>query len=378
MKLPLRFRKNIYTVLVLAALPFSFFLLSVAFGQGIFINFCKWLSLSCLTAGLPFLAALNQFQAPVSSDYLQYFSLKLRKQSIASIPKYGEHKDWMWRGWKIRYASILNSSSSVHVLLLHGFGGSIGHWRQNIIELSKHHNVHAIDLLGFGASEKPVTSYTIELWAAQVYEFWTTFINEPIVLVGNSIGAVTCLEIAANYPEMARGVVMISLPHTTHASKERSGLFRLVGNGLKTLLLSPFILQPIFYLLRQPWVVRHWASLAYTCKEAISDELLEILVSPAREQGAAKAFCAIFQAMLSPQFSPNIPSILRNLKLPSLLMWGKKDRMIPFNLAKQLLEYSSTLQLLALENAGHCAHDECPERVNQELLNWIDMQILTV
>jgi pimeloyl-ACP methyl ester carboxylesterase len=144
----------------------------------------------------------------------------------------------------------------------------------------------------------------------------------------------------------------------------------------KVALTSPLLLQPLFHLVRQPWIVKRWAGLAYTCKEAITDELLEILTAPARDLGSAKAFCAILQAMLSPRFSSCVRSILTNLKIPSLLLWGQQDRMIPLELARRFLGYSPTLQLIEVENAGHCAHDERPEQVNQELLSWIQTQVL--
>lgn len=369
------FSQRTYLMIGLSILPLSLFLIGVALGQSVFTKFCLWSSLSFLLTGLPLFAAVK----PQGLDYItspQFPPAKPLERQHFSLSKYGHQQDWMWRGWRIRYISILNPQSQVHVFLLHGFGGSIGHWRQNIAELSKHHNVYALDLLGFGASDKPVTPYTIQLWAEQVYEFWATFVKVPVVLVGNSIGAVTCLSLAATYPEMVRGVAMISLPHTVHSTKKTPALLRPFHKLLQSIFTSPFFLEPLFHLLRQPWVVKHWASLAYTCKEAITDELLEILIAPAREHGAAKAFCAIFQGMFSPQFFPNIQAILSNLKLPSLMVWGKKDRMVPVNLAQQCLNYNSTAQLILLENAGHCAHDECPDQVNQEILNWIQMQVL--
>jgi pimeloyl-ACP methyl ester carboxylesterase len=369
------FSQKTYLTVGLSILPLSLFLIGVALGQSVFTKFCLWSSLSFLLTGLPLFAAIR----PRELDYItspKFPPTKPSEQQLFSLSKYSDQQDWMWRGWRIRYTSILNPQSQVHVFLLHGFGGSIGHWRQNIAELAKHHNVHALDLLGFGASDKPVTPYTIQLWAEQVYEFWTTFVKVPVVLVGNSIGAVTCLSLAATYPEMVRGVAMISLPHTAQSTEKTSALLRLFHKIIQSIFTSPFFLEPLFHLLRQPWVVKHWASLAYTCKEAITDELLEILIAPAREHGAAKAFCAIFQGMFSPQFFPNIQAILSNLKLPSLMVWGKKDRMVPVNLAQQCLNYNSAAQLILLENAGHCAHDECPDQVNQEILNWIQMQVL--
>ena len=81
-----------------------------------------------------------------------------------------------------------------------------------MVSLSQNHNVYALDMLGFGASRKAQVNYKIDLWVEQVYDFWRTFIQQPIVLVGNSIGSLVCLAAAAAHPEMVKGVVMIGLP----------------------------------------------------------------------------------------------------------------------------------------------------------------------
>ena len=395
-----------YYALLLTAFPFSIFFISVAIGQADILSFYFWICIACLVASLPFMGAalIEKMSDAFKRDYdytdcresvMHQDAIAIVEEDAANIvnivevgldreyapeligrenPKLSD--DWLWQGWKIRYTVIHNPQSQVPVILLHGFGGSIGHWRQNIAELAKYHTVYALDLLGFGASEKPVTSYGIGLWVEQVYEFWQTFVQVPAVLVGNSIGSVLSLTAAATHPEMARGVVMISLPDTSNSEESIPAAIRPLVSRFKTALTSPLLLQPLFHLVRQPWIVKRWAGLAYACKEAITDELLEILTAPARDLGSAKAFCAILKAMLNPRFSPCVRSILTNLKIPSLLLWGQQDRMIPLELAHRFLGYSSTLQLIEVENAGHCAHDERPERVNQELLSWIQAQVL--
>ncbi|MBD2101279.1 alpha/beta fold hydrolase [Leptolyngbya sp. FACHB-261] len=294
----------------------------------------------------------------------------------SAAQRYGNQRDWLWRGWQIRYTFVRNLQSEVPLILVHGFGASIGHWRQNIPALAQHHTVYALDLLGFGASEKPVAPYTTSLWVEQIYEFWQTFIREPAVLVGNSIGSLACLAAAAAHPDMVQGVAMISLPDTSMREEAIPSMARPVVRTIEALFASPLLLQPLFYLVRHPRIVRPWASLAYATREAITDELLEILTTPAQDQGSAGAFCAILKAMISPQFGPSIKAILSDLQIPALLLWGQQDRMIPPALAQRFVSYNPALQLVELENAGHCAHDECPERVNQELLTWLESRVL--
>ena len=286
----------------------------------------------------------------------------------------GNQRDWVWRGWQTRYTYIRpdhDYAGTTPLILLHGFGASIGHWRHNLEVLGKSHPVYALDMIGFGASEKAATNYNVELWVEQVYDFWKTFIRQPVVLVGNSIGSLISLVAAANHPDMTQGIVMISLPDPNLEQEMIPTALQPLVSGIKSIFTSRLILKPIFYFVRRPSVLRPWASLAYANPEAITDELIDILAGPPQDRGSARAFRALFKATTGINFSPSVKKILPNLTIPMLLIWGTKDRFVPPKLANQFVGYNKRLQLLYLEDVGHCPHDESPEQVNQAILDWI-------
>jgi pimeloyl-ACP methyl ester carboxylesterase len=144
-----------------------------------------------------------------------------------------------------------------------------------------------------------------------------------------------------------------------------------VVSTVKSLVASPVILKSLFYVVRRPPIVRKWAGLAYATPVAVTAELVEILTGPAQDRGAAATFSALFKAMNSAGFGPRVKTVLPKLDIPLLLMWGRQDRMIPPSLARQFVELNPNLELVELDDAGHCPHDECPERVNQILLDWL-------
>ncbi|HEY9727642.1 MAG TPA: alpha/beta fold hydrolase [Chroococcales cyanobacterium] len=287
----------------------------------------------------------------------------------------GSQRDWVWRGWQTRYTYFrsvqTDNALSTPVMLLHGFGTSIGHWRHNLEVLGQQHTVYALDMLGFGASRKACADYKIDLWVDQVYEFWQTFIRQPIVLVGNSIGSLVCLAAAAAHPEMVKGIVLINLPDLSLREEAMPGWLRPVVSTVEGLVASPILLKTLFHVVRRPPVVRKWAGLAYASPVAVTAELVEILTGPAQDRGAAATFSALFKAMTSTNFGPRVKTILPTLDIPMLLMWGRKDRMIPPKLARQFVELNPNLELIELDDAGHCPHDERPEQVNQILLDWL-------
>jgi pimeloyl-ACP methyl ester carboxylesterase len=287
----------------------------------------------------------------------------------------GNQRDWVWRGWNIRYTYIRplsNQQKTTPLILLHGFGASIGHWRHNLEVLGTHHTVYALDMLGFGASEKAAANYSIELWVEQVYSFWQVLIGHPVVLVGNSNGSLISLAAAAAHPEMVRGIVMMSLPDPAVEQEAIPVFLQPLVQTIKHIVASPLILKPVFYLVRRPGVLRRWASLAYANPEAITDELIEILAGPPQDRGSARAFTALFKAAIGISFSPSVKNLLPNLTIPMLLIWGQKDRFVPPILASRFALYNDKLEVLNLEDVGHCPHDESPEQVNQAILDWMD------
>jgi pimeloyl-ACP methyl ester carboxylesterase len=287
----------------------------------------------------------------------------------------GNQRDWVWRGWQTRYTYQRSSSSksAPPVLLLHGFGASIGHWQHNIDFLATHHTVYGLDLVGWGGSRKPNIKYNIELWVDQVYDFWQAFVGQPMILVGNSIGSLVALVAAARHPEMATSLIMVSLPDLSAEQEMIPRPIQPLVNGLKRLILNPPLLNTLFRIVSRPKVARKWAQIAYANPDRVTADLVDLFLTPAREKEAPAAFVKIMQGMTSSNFSPNIRQLLPGMQMPMLLLWGSDDRMIPPGTADVLIELNPLLELVNLEGAGHCAHHEVPDVVNYQIRTWLDL-----
>ena len=289
----------------------------------------------------------------------------------------GYQRDWVWRGWQIRYCfkrvATEYRDGDLPLILLHGFGASISHWRKNIPVLSEKHTVYALDLLGFGASRKAFTDYHAKLWAEQVYDFWQTFIRQPVVLVGNSIGSLVALYLAANFPEMVKGLVMLALPPDAHERQATipKALQPLVKT-IENLVASPLLIKAIFYFVRRPSFIRRGLKSAYVDQQAVTDELVEIICTPTRDRGAARTLVALTQSVNQARFAPATKLLLSQLNIPILLIWGKGDRLISPRLAPDLAQQNPQIELILLDNVGHCPHDEYPDQFNDLLLHWLE------
>lgn len=280
-----------------------------------------------------------------------------------------EKLTWDWQGNKIQYTVM---GTGKPLLLLHGFGASIGHWRKNLPVLAEGgYRVFALDLLGFGGSDKPARNYTIELWAQQIKDFWAEHIREPMVLVGNSIGGLLALTAIAEFPEIAAGGILInSAGGLNHRPEEFNLPLRLVMGAFTKLVSSPVTGKFIFNNIRQKHRLRRTLYQVYSDRTAVTDELIEMLYEPSCHPGAQEVFASVLTAPAgcSPQ------ELLPKVKHPLLILWGEKDPWTPITGAKiyqELANNGGDVEVYPIPNAGHCPHDENPTMVNELILQWL-------
>jgi pimeloyl-ACP methyl ester carboxylesterase len=285
-----------------------------------------------------------------------------------------QYRDWYFRGWRSHYGFCRSQnphSTKPPILLIHGFGAAIDHWRDNISALAADHTVYAIDLLGFGRSEKPSARYSIYLWVEQVFQFWQKFIKVPMVIIGNSIGSLVAAIAASHHPEIASGVVTISLPDIAAFKDLVPKALQPIERTVKAIV-SVLLVKPLFHLVRQPFIIRLvLKGIVYSDRRRVDGHLVEIIAKPARDRQAAEAFLRLNRSLNQPNYSPSLTQALEQLQVPLLILWGSCDRLIPPSEGKRLIQYAPNATLMYLEGMGHCAHDENPERVNHEILTWL-------
>lgn len=284
---------------------------------------------------------------------------------------------WTWRGMRVNY---LARGQGPPVLLVHGFGASVAHWRRNIGVLSESYTVYAIDLLGFGASDKPPGfSYTMETWAELLLDFLEEVVRRPTVLVGNSVGSLACVIAASESSrEAVRGLVLLNCAGGMNN--------KAIVDDWRIKLLLPLLWLIDFLLKQRPIAsalfnrVKNRDNLkdillsVYGNKDAVDDELVEIIRGPADTEGALDAFVSTVTGPPGP--SP-IALMPRLADLPVLVLWGDRDPFTPIDgpVGKFFSKLPSELPnvtLYMLEGVGHCPHDDRPDLVHDRLLPWLE------
>lgn len=280
---------------------------------------------------------------------------------------------WDWRSFKIRYRV---QGQGMPLILIHGFGASIDHWRHNIPALAQHYRVYALDLLGFGHSEKPKLNYSLELWEGLLVDFCQDVVQSPSIFIGNSIGALLSLMMVAHHPELSSGGVLLNVAGgLNHRPDELNAPLRFIMGAFAGVMATPVLGTMMFNLIRRRSQIQRTLMQVYGNKAAVTDELVEFLYQPSCDPGAQQVMASI---LLAPA-GPKISDLLSQVHRPLCVLWGEADPWTPISAghifqtaAHQPLHPDAPVEFCGIPNTGHCPHDERPAIVNQKILTWLD------
>lgn len=293
-----------------------------------------------------------------------------------------------WRNLSTSYiaAPALTPTDHSPAVLIHGFGACKEHWRSNVDALRRERDVFALDLVGFGASDKPSSrlsnesgpanafQYGIDSWAAQVEDLLDAVVCRPATLIGNSIGGVVALAAAARLEakgQPARRVVLVDCAQRALDDKrlaEQPPFRRWSRPLLKQVVQQRWVTTPLFQALIKPGIIRRVLQVAYPTGAHVDDPLVQLLLEPALQPGAAESFRG-FINLFNDRMAPEL---LAQLRTPVDLIWGVNDPWEPIAEARRWRSYPCVESLEELPNLGHCPHDESPDLVNPLLLRSLE------
>ncbi|KAF7066855.1 hypothetical protein CFC21_072782 [Triticum aestivum] len=288
-----------------------------------------------------------------------YWLLALKSQ--VSIEENYPLKFWRWKGYLIQYTSVGHEGPAV--LLVHGFGASLQHFRDNISNIADEgHRVWAITLLGFGKSEKPNVDYSELLWSELLRDFIVDVVREPVHLVGNSIGGYICAIAAGLWPSLANSLVLLNsagsvVPNYSFIPLSKEGRTSWLSRLQARLLL-------LFLRSRAGGILKGYYP---TRTERVDKPLVDEIIRASYDPGATTVIESVFNFNLSIPLNFLFDSFGGNI----LVIQGIKDPLIKSeSFVSMLREHCSKVQIREL-NAGHAPHDEVPDEVNSLLSEWM-------
>lgn len=311
----------------------------------------------------------------------------LNKEPLMGSPHWGESKYWSYKDLRVHFR-VTGEESNPPIVLIHGFGASSDHWRNNAeIFASEGFRVFGIDLIGFGKSEQNLQSKIKHLenqfWANQLASFLDEIVdiqkNGKVILIGNSLGALTAITTLSNRPELIKTIIAAPLPEPVFVNPIKFSFpnwLLKVKSFLIKIVFHLFPLKTLVNLISRTKLITFALQSAYFRSISNDTPLKRIVTVPAKRVNASKALRAMCIGMSNRPNSAKGPSIIEKIqnlpnRPPILLIWGKQDKLIPIFLAKKLIKLHPWLKLTVVNEAGHCPHDELPIHFNQIVMKWL-------
>ncbi len=243
------------------------------------------------------------------------------------------------------------------ILLVHGFGGGTFSYRYNMAVLAEHHTVYALDLKGFGYSQRPVGSdYSHKKQAGIILGFLEKMEIGTITAAGHSMG----------------GAVLLLAYQMEPARFERLVFIDSAGLNEGASLLSWFAKQPVVDIIYDRAVVREEQfkqilSSAYYDRSFVDEKLLCMYRKPLMIQNSNRAL----KEMISDRQSYDLENTLPEIDIPVLIVWGKQDTWIDLEHAYTFDRLIEDSKLVVFDRCGHLPMEEQSGQFNEALLDFM-------
>ncbi len=232
------------------------------------------------------------------------------------------------------------------IVLVHGASASLHTWQGWADALKTQRRVVRLDLPGHGLTgPAPDKDYSVERLARVVAKLLDELGIEQADLAGNSLGGRVAITFALSWPRRARRLILIDAGGLSGLKPPR--LFRAAKNPLGAVLLR--WLSPRF-------AVRANLRQVYGDERLITEELVDRYQAMTLRAGNRQALLD----RVNGRQSPTLDDRLKQLRLPTLLQWGAKDRWIPIEFGRRMHALIAGSELIVYPNAGHIPMEEAP------------------
>lgn len=237
------------------------------------------------------------------------------------------------------------------VVFLHGFPLSRGVWQKQIEALRSSYRVIAPDLRGLGDSETQPGPTTMEQCAADLRALLQQLATGPVVLIGHSMGGYVALAFVRQFSEMLRGLVLVSTKAGQDTAKAAAGrramAEKVKARGVQVMVeaMAPKILA------------------AGNQDPRLATQVLEFM--------AASKPAGVIGSLLGMAERPDATVLLAQIAVPTLVITGADDTLIPPSESEALVRAIRGAQLKVISHAGHLVAFEQPDEFNHVLKEWL-------
>ena len=250
---------------------------------------------------------------------------------------------------KIRYLESGDSKNTL--VLIHGLGASAERWDQVIPLFEDKFRVVVPDLIGFGYSDKPLVDYTPEFFSDFMEKFFdASGIVEPY-LVGSSLGGQISAEFTASHPEKVKKLVLVS----------PAGLMKQSTPALDA------------YIMAALYPNEQSAKNAFQLMEGSGGDIDQKIINGFIERmQLPNAKLAFMSTVLGLKNSDSITLKLQTISVPTLIIWGSNDPVIPINYADHFVSSIQDCRFFRMDGCGHTPYVQDPRTFASKVFEFLN------
>ena len=272
---------------------------------------------------------------------------------------------WQWRLGKVAVYEHGNPANPP-VLLVHGHNAaaSAHEMREPFARLVHDYHVFALDLLGYGLSDRPDVDYDPDLYISLITDLLREVVQQSTTVIASSVSASHVIEAAAQNPEWVSQLVLICPTGLRRLTSQSRG-----GKAVEATIRAPIVGQALFYGIASRISIRAFLSAqAYYDKSKVTGDLVEDNYRTAHVPGARYAPAAF----VSGRVYHDASDAWTRLEQPVLIIWGREAAITPAGDAAAFLATNPRAELVEISPAGILPHDEQPEQFVRAVREWIN------
>ncbi|WP_221566625.1 alpha/beta fold hydrolase [Alkalihalobacillus sp. TS-13] len=288
------------------------------------------------------------------------FGVKKMEMKASTTEEINPAKQMQLQDINIYYEHYPNGKPDAPVIILiHGFLSSCFSFRMLIPLLKEHFHIFAIDLPGFGQSEKSRKfMYSLKNYGQLIVDFIENMNIENAYVIGHSMGGQVAMHASRIAPDKIKKLILLGC----------SGYLKRPSRFIVRCSYLPFFV----------YVIKHWIS-----KKGVRENLLTVVHNPslidddlingyALPFNDKETFHALIRVLRHREGDMQQEE-LQQINHPILLLWGKYDQVIPLPVGERMVNDLPNAKLKVYENAGHLLPEEIPEEISEEICGFLDI-----
>jgi pimeloyl-ACP methyl ester carboxylesterase len=276
-----------------------------------------------------------------------------------------EERRFAWRHGEVTYKV---KGRGAPVVLLHGIsaGASSFEYRRVFDPLARDYRVYAVDLLGFGQSQRPPLVYTPILYETLILDFLTQVVgaaDHPAFVIAANLSAAFTIRAVAERPSLVSRLVLI----------EPTGIESRVGpvappaqRALLAILRSPLIGQAIYQAITSRVGLRSYLRRVYSDPRAVTSKLVKTYYAQTHKAGARYPVASFVSGALD---AP-VRDLYGLLRMPILLVWGQRARLVPLEQARAFRQANPRAETRVYD-CGDLPQEEKAAEFARDVAAWL-------